>query len=150
MCKHIFLKLLRKIFKKENPQLDIDDLIKPIWINTHLISENIGIYKAIADNAIELNITDIVYSVGISYFGYPTYNSFECIKYIDTKLKEKNSQKFQTKNIKKSSKSKMYYFKNSLDKAKQKAGQLGKMAKEFASDVFSPLNFSIIIFIPFR
>lgn len=29
----------------------------------------------------------------------------------------------------------MYYFKNSLDKAKQKAGQLGKMAKDFASEV---------------
>lgn len=41
------------------------------------------------NNAIELNITDIVYNVGISYFGYPTYNSFECIKYIDSKLKEK-------------------------------------------------------------
>lgn len=37
----------------------------------------------------------------------------------------------------------MYYFKNSLDIAKQKAGQLGKMAKDFASDVFLFINFSI-------
>lgn len=29
----------------------------------------------------------------------------------------------------------MFYFKNSLDKAKQKAGQLGIMAKNFASEV---------------
>lgn len=42
------------------------------------------------NNAIELNLTDIVYSVGISYFGYQTYNSFDCIKFIEKKLKEKN------------------------------------------------------------
>jgi hypothetical protein len=41
------------------------------------------------NTAIELNITDIVFSVGLSYFGYPTYNSFICIKYIQEKLKEK-------------------------------------------------------------
>lgn len=41
------------------------------------------------NTAIELNITDIVFSVGSSYFGYPTYNSFICIKYIQEKLKEK-------------------------------------------------------------
>lgn len=41
------------------------------------------------NNAIELNITDIVYNVGLTYFGYPTYNSYECIKYIDSRLKEK-------------------------------------------------------------
>lgn len=41
------------------------------------------------NNAIELNLTDIVFSVGISYFGYQTYNSYECIKYIQKKLKEK-------------------------------------------------------------
>ena len=41
------------------------------------------------NTAIELNMTDIIYSVGLSYFGYPYYNSFQCIKYIETKLKEK-------------------------------------------------------------
>ena len=41
------------------------------------------------NTALELNITDIIFNVGISYFGYPTYNSYECIKFIDTKLKEK-------------------------------------------------------------
>ena len=42
------------------------------------------------NNALELNITDIIFNVGISYFGYPTYNSFECIKFIELKLKKKN------------------------------------------------------------
>jgi hypothetical protein len=42
------------------------------------------------NTAIELYFTDIVFSVGIFYFGYQTYNSFECIKYIEKKLKEKN------------------------------------------------------------
>ena len=41
------------------------------------------------NTALELNITDIIFNVRISYFGYPTYNSYECIKFIDTKLKEK-------------------------------------------------------------
>lgn len=42
------------------------------------------------NTALELNITDIIFNVGISYFGYPTYNSYECIKFIETRLKEKN------------------------------------------------------------
>ena len=42
------------------------------------------------NTAIEINMTDIIFSIGISYFGYPYYNSFECIKYIESKLKEKN------------------------------------------------------------
>lgn len=42
------------------------------------------------NNSIELNLTDIVFTVGISYFGYQLYNSLECIKYIQEKLKEKN------------------------------------------------------------
>jgi hypothetical protein len=41
------------------------------------------------NNAIESNICDIIFSIGISYFGYPTYNSLECIKYIEKKLKDK-------------------------------------------------------------
>ena len=41
------------------------------------------------NTAIELNITDIIFNVGISYFGYTTYNSYECIKFIETRLKEK-------------------------------------------------------------
>ena len=42
------------------------------------------------NNAIELNLTDIIFNVGISYFGFKLYNSIECIKYIQEKLKEKN------------------------------------------------------------
>jgi hypothetical protein len=41
------------------------------------------------NTAIELNMTDIIYSVGLSYFGYPHYNSFQCIKYIEIRLREK-------------------------------------------------------------
>jgi hypothetical protein len=41
------------------------------------------------NTSIELNMTDIIYNVGLSYFGYTNYNSLECLKYIDTKLKEK-------------------------------------------------------------
>jgi hypothetical protein len=41
------------------------------------------------NTALELNITDIIFNVGLSYFGYPTYNSYECIKIIQEKLKEK-------------------------------------------------------------
>jgi hypothetical protein len=48
------------------------------------------------NNAIELNLIEIIYSVENSYFGYQTYNSDECIKHIEKKLKEKN---FLTKKI---------------------------------------------------
>ena len=44
----------------------------------------------IINDAIEFNLTDTIFTVGISYFGYNTYNSLECIKYIEKKLKEKN------------------------------------------------------------
>ena len=42
------------------------------------------------NNSIELNLTDIIFSVGKSYFGYQNYNSLECIKYIEKKLINKN------------------------------------------------------------
>lgn len=42
------------------------------------------------NTAIELNLTDIIYSVGLSYFGYQYYDSLQCIKYIEAKLIEKN------------------------------------------------------------
>lgn len=41
------------------------------------------------NNSIELNLTDIFFSVGLTYFGYPNYNSLECLNYINSKLKEK-------------------------------------------------------------
>lgn len=64
---------------KINEQKKIEDLYEEIYKHC-LIKIN---------NALELNITDIIFNVGTSYFGYPTYNSFECAKYIDKKLKEK-------------------------------------------------------------
>lgn len=41
------------------------------------------------NTAIELNMTDVIFSVGLSYFGYQYYDSFQCIKYIEAKLREK-------------------------------------------------------------
>lgn len=65
---------------KINEKKKNDDLFEELYKQC-LIKINI---------AIELNMTDIVYSVGLSYFSYPYYNSFECIKYIEYKLREKN------------------------------------------------------------
>jgi len=41
------------------------------------------------NTAIEINMTDVIYSIGLSYFGYTYFNSLECIKHIESKLKEK-------------------------------------------------------------
>jgi hypothetical protein len=65
---------------KINEKKKIDDLYDELY-KYCLIKIN---------TAIELNITDIIYNVGLSYFGYLNYNSLECLKYIDIKLKEKN------------------------------------------------------------
>jgi hypothetical protein len=64
---------------KINEKKKIDDLYQELYKEC-LVKIN---------TAIELNITDIIFNVGISYFGYPTYNSYECIKFIDARLKEK-------------------------------------------------------------
>lgn len=73
--------IINKIkLNKINDKKKIDDLFEELYKQC-LIKIN---------TAIELNMTDIVYSVGLSYFGYPYYNSFQCIKYIETKLREKN------------------------------------------------------------
>ncbi len=45
------------------------------------------------DSVVELNMTDIIFSVESTYFGFNKYNSFECIKYIEKKL---NNNKFLT------------------------------------------------------
>jgi hypothetical protein len=41
------------------------------------------------NNAIDLNLTDTIYSVGLSYFGYNNYNSIKCLLYIQEKLRSK-------------------------------------------------------------
>lgn len=72
--------LINKIkSNKINEKKKNDDLFEELYKQC-LIKINI---------AIELNMTDIIYSVGLSYFGYPYYDSFLCIKYIETKLREK-------------------------------------------------------------
>ena len=65
---------------KKNEKIKINDLYETKYKEC-LIKIN---------NAIELNLTDIIFTVGISYFGFQSYNSLECIKYIQEKLKEKN------------------------------------------------------------
>ena len=42
------------------------------------------------NNAIELNLTDIIFSVNNNYFGYKTYNPTKCLLYIKNKLNSKN------------------------------------------------------------
>jgi len=42
------------------------------------------------NDAVELNLTDTIFSVGITYFGYNNYNPNSCLLYIQTKLKNKN------------------------------------------------------------
>ena len=64
--------------KKKNEKTKINDLYESKYKEC-LIKIN---------NAIESNFTDIVFTVGISYFGYQIYNSLECIKYIQLKLIE--------------------------------------------------------------
>ena len=69
-------------------------------IKTNKINENnklTELYETIykeclikINTAVELNITDIIYTIGESYFGYKNYNSYESIKYIEKKLKQKN------------------------------------------------------------
>lgn len=65
---------------KINEKKKIDDLHEELYKEC-LIKINI---------ALELNITDIIFNIGTSYFGYPTYSSHECLKFIEKKLKEKN------------------------------------------------------------
>lgn len=44
--------------------------------------------------AIDMNITDIFYTIGINYFGYKTYNSLECLNFIQKKLRAKNFETY--------------------------------------------------------
>lgn len=72
--------IINKIkINKINEKKKNDDLYEELYKNC-LIKIN---------TTIELNMTDIIYNIGLSYFGYINYNSFECLKYIDNKLKEK-------------------------------------------------------------
>ena len=47
------------------------------------------------NNAIDMGLTDIIYTVGVSYFGYQHYNCLECLIYIENKLKDKNFLTFK-------------------------------------------------------
>jgi len=42
------------------------------------------------NNAVELNLTDTIYTIGLTYFGYNNYSPYGCLLYIQTKLKNKN------------------------------------------------------------
>ena len=45
------------------------------------------------NNAIDINITDIFFQLTSGYFGYKSYNSLNCLEYIQEKLRNK---KFNT------------------------------------------------------
>ena len=42
------------------------------------------------NNSIDLNQTDIIFSVSTNYFGYNNYNSLECLFLIQNKLRNKH------------------------------------------------------------
>ncbi len=41
------------------------------------------------DNAIDMKLTDIFFTVGDNFFGYKNYNSKKCLEYIQSKLRKK-------------------------------------------------------------
>lgn len=45
------------------------------------------------NDAIDINVTDIYFTISSGYFGCKSYKSFECLKYIENKLRKK---KFDT------------------------------------------------------
>lgn len=42
------------------------------------------------DNAIDMKLTDVFFTVGDNFFGYKSYTSFKCLQYIQNKLRKKN------------------------------------------------------------
>lgn len=42
------------------------------------------------DNAIDMNLTDVFFTVGDNFFGYKNYSSVKCLEYIQNKLRKKN------------------------------------------------------------
>ena len=42
------------------------------------------------DNAIDMKMTDVFFTVGDNFFGYKNYNSKKCLEYIQNKLRKKN------------------------------------------------------------
>lgn len=42
------------------------------------------------DNAIDMKLTDVFFTVGDNFFGYKNYNSIKCLQYIQQKLRKKN------------------------------------------------------------
>jgi hypothetical protein len=42
------------------------------------------------NNAIDINITDIIFEISLANFGIKLYNSLECLYYIQKKLRDNN------------------------------------------------------------
>lgn len=42
------------------------------------------------DNAIDMKMTDVFFTVGDNFFGYKNYSSKKCLEYIQNKLRKKN------------------------------------------------------------
>jgi len=51
------------------------------------------------NDAIDINITDIFFTVSSGYFGCKKYDSRECLKYIEEKLRKKNFETLITSKI---------------------------------------------------
>lgn len=51
------------------------------------------------NDAIDINITDIFFTVSNGYFGCKKYDSHECLKYIEEKLRKKNFETLITSKI---------------------------------------------------
>ena len=44
--------------------------------------------------SIDMNLTDIFYNVNENFFGYKNYNSLECLKYVQYRLRKKKFETF--------------------------------------------------------
>lgn len=84
--------IVNKIKKNKKNELDKTNELYELKYKECLIKIN---------NAIDLNLTDTIYTVGKSYFGYNNYNSIKCLLYIQEKLRKKEflTMITDTKNI---------------------------------------------------
>ena len=76
--------LISKIIKNKDIELEKINYLHDLKYNECKIKIN---------SAIDLFITDIFFNVETSYFGYKTYNSMDCLHFIQNKLR---SKKFNT------------------------------------------------------
>jgi hypothetical protein len=86
--------------KNSNPYVKLTDdfLINKIKYNEHIEHKKVQDLYEIKYNdclmkinsAIDINITDIFFQVTDAFFGFKLYNSFDCLNFIQEKLRKKN------------------------------------------------------------